>query len=110
MIWLVAGAFVALLVMLALTQWRVNRLETEVRFARAKSHAVCIMQMRDVIGLAHEAAVLRRAAEDFDSPEEVSRLIVLRRNFRENGPSVPSMWLTDQAQRIEATMAGEDEG
>lgn len=50
---------------------------------------------------ANEAALLRSLADKWDSIEEKPTILAMRRKFHEAGPSVPAIWMREQANLIE---------
>jgi len=50
----------------------------------------------------NEAALLRRLADKWDHPSEQGELTILaREKYRVGGPSMPAIWLREQADKLE---------
>lgn len=98
-----ALAFViaALLAMLGAASIKVNALQSEARITRAGQHAVCILTIQQAISGAHDAVLLRQLADKWDSVAEQGNLRVLaREQYSPGGPSMPAIWLRQQADII----------
>lgn len=49
----------------------------------------------------HNVLLLRSLADKWDSVEEKPNILELRRRWHDDGPSVPSLWLREQADLLE---------
>jgi hypothetical protein len=88
--------------LLAAAYFQVRRLEHEVRFVRARNHTACIMDIKEAVSRGHDAALMRRLADKWDSTEEQGNLKVLaREQYTPGGPSMPALWLRQQADQTE---------
>ena len=84
--------------------WRIEVLQQELRDTEDAHHAKCIAHIASVVSNKAVADALRQAAERYDSVENQSRMYQITRSWSTASPSsVPSMWLREEADRIEAT-------
>lgn len=92
-----AATFIVLVLALSRMQW----LNEELADLRDAEHAKCIGAVMAFVGDEFAANVLRVAAQDFDSVNEMTRLAQIRtQQFILDGPSVPALWLFDRANRL----------
>ena len=90
-----------LAVALAWAGGRIERLQRELRFNLARRHTLCLMDIKEVVSASHDAALLNRLADRWDSPDEQGNLRILaREKYNPGGPSMPAIWLRQQADII----------
>lgn len=69
------------------------------------AHDRCHEQVQSMLQMSTvraEAQALRRAANLWDSVEEAHNIKVLaRENFAQDGPSLPTLWLRQQATKLD---------
>lgn len=97
-----AVVFMAALMLAAC--WRIEVLQQELRDQEEMTHAKCIAHIASVVSNHAVAEALRQAADRYDSVENQSRMYQITRSWSTASPaSVPSIWLRQEADRIEAT-------
>jgi hypothetical protein len=68
-------------------------------------HAKCVALISSVVSNRVVAIAFRDAANRWDSIEEQADLRRLaREQFKDDGPSMPALWLREQAAKIEASL------
>lgn len=91
LIWLLVAALV-----------KIDRLQERSRLAQTWDHAACTIGLMEAISKAHDADLLRRAADRWESPDEQGNLRILaREKYSPGGPSMPALWLRQQADLIQ---------
>lgn len=97
-----AVVFMAALMLTAC--WRIEVLQQELRDQEDVTHAKCIAHVASVVSNRVVAEALRQAADRYDSVENQGGLRVLaREKYQPGGPSMPTLWLREEADRIEKT-------
>lgn len=81
--------------------WRLDQMRRNLSMEKSRNHAFCVSAIFSVVEDAHTASVLRRAAERWDSVEEQPRIRRIAQGFRLDGPSIPSLWLRAEADRLD---------
>lgn len=100
--WILAILSVSCL-LAAVNIWRLQQAVIRVSHQIAdtsREHSDCLHNIRHYVGDEFAAQVLNVAADDYDSGDEIHRIKVLSRGYKEGGPSVPAMWLHDRADRL----------
>lgn len=71
------------------------------------NHAKCIAHIADVVSKRVVAMAFRDAAVRWDSVEEKPNLTRLaRKEYKTGGPSMPNLWLNQQADLLDPTPTG----
>jgi hypothetical protein len=101
--WLIAFIVLVLGGFLAFVLW-VARLLRHVYVVNAVSHAGCVQQVGQAVSKQHDAALLRRMAEKYDSVENqtvLSRMRWERSNENDHRVTIPAQWLREEADMID---------
>ncbi len=65
-------------------------------------HRRCVNRIVEATSTDHAVRVLREAAKDWEDPVAQGHMMLLaQRKYRAGGPSMPSIWLNDRADKIE---------
>lgn len=97
-----------LILALAMSFQRNQRLNDELHEERDANHAKCIAHITSYVGDQFAANVLRAAAQAWDSIEEKPHIQRLgREQFLPEGPSMPSIWLRDRADTMAEEVRGD---
>ncbi len=65
-------------------------------------HRRCVNRIVDATSADHAVRVLREAAADWEDPVVQGHMMLLaQKKYRAGGPSMPSIWLNDRADKIE---------
>lgn len=83
-----------------LAAYRLRQYHVNTENWQAVEHSKCMALIASFVGDSFAAQVLRVAADDYDSADEIHRKKVLAQDYVEHGPSLPSMWLRDRAANI----------
>lgn len=95
------GVILFLLGVLGATSLRAEGALREVRHLRARAHVSCMMNIETIISKGHDEALLLSLADKWDTVEEQGNLQVLaREHYTPGGPSIPALWLRQQADII----------
>jgi hypothetical protein len=94
------GLVVGLLALLGAAAIKVETLQEVVR--SHEGHDDCIKQVAASVSRAHSASLMRHLAHKWDTVEEQGNLQILaREQYHAGGPSMPTLWLRQQADLIE---------
>lgn len=107
---IVTGLLITLLVGLLLAACiKIEKVQDEVRREVAARHHDSL-DFIDMLQAKHEAYLLRRLADQWDHPSEQGVLSKLaREKYNPGGPSMPAIWLREQANKIDPTLKEEKE-
>ncbi len=65
-------------------------------------HRRCVNRVVEATSTDHAVRVLREAAADWEDPVVQGHMVLLaQKKYRVGGPSMPSIWLNDRADKIE---------
>jgi hypothetical protein len=104
MIWALIFCVIAMLILAGITVYCVNELG-RINEGSVNGHDRCHEQAQSLLQMSTvraEAQALRRAANLWDSIEqEQAKRILAREKYVEGGPSVPAIWLRQQATELD---------
>jgi len=86
--------------LLALCVRQITWMADAAECAKDTEHAKCMAAIMKYVGDEWAAAVLEGAAADYDSVESQRDLDRIRRLWRQDGPSIPNIWMQERADRI----------
>lgn len=95
-------AIIALIFLVAILADQVIRQNAALADDDEVDHAMCIAFISDVVSKRVVAMAFRDAADRWESVEEKANLIELgSEKFKVGGPSMPSLWLHQQADTLD---------
>lgn len=104
MIWFWVVAWVITFGALLGALWKIADMGEEARSDDLAEHAKCIAHIASVTSNRFVADRLRQLAEKWDSIEEQANLKQLaRERYKPGGPSMPRIWLRQQAELLDPT-------
>lgn len=102
--WLIIGLVLAVIALALIVVWLVSWvLDVERDFADQQdtNHAKCIAHIADYTSNRVVAIAFRDAADRYSTVREEAVLQRLRKTWVQDGPSIPSLWLMEQADRLD---------
>lgn len=96
-----ACAILALVAILYLLVVRNNDLSYDIDDELDAAHAKCIAHIASVVSDRMVAVVLRDLARRYESIEEKPTMLKISRQYKQDGPSMPRMWMEHHADLLD---------
>lgn len=101
--WILAPTCALFLILLGLACWQVEQWRSEAH-TEVERHQGCHEAVAAVLGIVaarREANLIRRLAAEYDSMDGQTDIrSIARRGYVEGGPSIPALWMLEQADKI----------